>query len=384
MVLKVISANEAIAEAVKLAKPNVIPVYPITPQTTISEHLAKFVADGDIDAEYIKVESEHSAISACVGASGAGVRVFTATSSQGLALMHEILFAAAGLRMPIVLADANRALSAPLCIWNDQQDSISQRDAGWMQIYVENGQEALDSVLLGYKVSENHDVLLPSMVCLDGFILTHTVDPVDIPSAEDVDKFLPPYKPEHAFLDPKQPMSIGSFTDPDYYMEARYAMELAMERSKDVIAKANKEFAELFGREYGFVEKYKCEDADIILVAMGSVCSTIKDAIDDLRKKGEKVGLLRVRVFRPFPVDEIHDALKGASKVAVIDKNISFGIGGVLYNNIKAKMCDVESYGFIVGLGGRDIKPSTIRDIVDKTKNPTKDIEWIGIKEEEL
>ncbi|MCE7697709.1 MAG: pyruvate ferredoxin oxidoreductase, partial [Methanobacterium paludis] len=200
MVLKVISANEAIAEAVKLAKPNVIPVYPITPQTTISEHLAKFVADGDIDAEYIRVESEHSAISACVGASGAGVRVFTATSSQGLALMHEILFAAAGLRAPIVLADANRALSAPLCIWNDQQDSISQRDAGWMQIYVENGQEALDSILLGYKVSENHDVLLPSMVCLDGFILTHTVDPVDIPSAEDVDKFLPSYKPEHAFL----------------------------------------------------------------------------------------------------------------------------------------------------------------------------------------
>lgn len=383
MVLKVISANEAVAEAVKLAKPNVIPVYPITPQTTISEHLAKFVADGDIDAEYIKVESEHSAISASVGASSAGVRVFTATSSQGLALMHEILFVAAGLRTPIVLADANRALSAPLSIWNDQQDSIAQRDAGWLQVYVENGQEALDSILLGYKVSENSDVLLPSMVCLDGFILTHTVDPVDVPSQQDVDKFLPPYKPVN-FLDPENPASIGSFTDPEYYMEARYAMQEAMEKSKKVIAEANKEFAELFGREYGFVEKYKCEDADTILVAMGSICSTIKEVVDDLRETGEKVGLLRVRVFRPFPEEEIHDALKDASKVGVIDKNISFGVGGVLYNNIKAKMCDIDSYGFILGLGGRDITPSTIKEVVEKTKNPTKDVQWIGLKEEEL
>ena len=383
MVLKVISANEAVAEAVKLAKPNVIPVYPITPQTTISEHLAKFVADGDIDAEYIKVESEHSAISASVGASSAGVRVFTATSSQGLALMHEILFVAAGLRTPIVLADANRALSAPLSIWNDQQDSIAQRDAGWLQVYVENGQEALDSILLGYKVSENSDVLLPSMVCLDGFILTHTVDPVHVPSQQGVDRFLPPYKPVN-FLDPENPASIGSFTDPEYYMEARYAMQEAMEKSKKVIAEANKEFAELFGREYGFVEKYKCEDADTILVAMGSICSTIKEVVDDLRETGEKVGLLRVRVFRPFPEEEIHDALKGASKVGVIDKNISFGVGGVLYNNIKAKMCDIDSYGFILGLGGRDITPSTIKEVVEKTKNPTKDVQWIGLKEEEL
>ncbi|KAF5069001.1 Pyruvate synthase subunit PorA [anaerobic digester metagenome] len=383
MVLKVISSNQAIAEAVKLAKPNVIPVYPITPQTTISEYLAKFVADGDIPAEYIRVESEHSAISAALGASGAGVRVFTATSSQGLALMHEILFAAAGLRAPIVLADANRALSAPLSIWNDQQDSISQRDAGWLQVYAENGQEALDSVLMAYKISENHDVLLPSMVCVDGFILTHTVDPVDIPSQEEVDEFLPPYKPEHAFLDPAQPMSIGSFTDPEYYMEARYAMELAMERSKKVFKQVSEEFEAKFGRKYDLVENYRCDDAEIILVAMGSICSTIKDVIDDLRAKGEKVGLLRIRVFRPFPVEEIREALKGASKVAVIDKNISFGIGGVLYSNIKAKT-DADAYGFIIGLGGRDIKPSSIIDVIEKTKNPQNDVQWIGIKEEEL
>jgi len=381
MVLKVISTNQAIAEAVNLAKPNVIPVYPITPQTSISEYLAKFVADGKLKTEYIRVESEHSAISACVGACSAGVRVFTATSSQGLALMHEILFAAAGMRNPIVMANANRALSAPLSIWNDHQDSISQRDTGWMQTYVESGQEALDSVLISYKVSENNDVLLPSMVCLDGFILTHTVEPVDIPSHEEVDAFLPAYQPEHEFLDPEKPMSIGTFTDPNYYMEARHQMQVAMDKSKDVIKKVNKEFEEAFGRSYDFVESYKCEDAEIILVTMGSLCSTIRYVIDDLREKGEKVGLLKVRLFRPFPDKEIYEAVKKADKIAVLDKNISFGIGGVLYNEIKAKM-DVNAYGFIVGLGGRDITPDHIIEILNKTKNPTSDVQWIGLKEE--
>ena len=381
MPIKVISTNQAIAEAVNLAKPNVIPVYPITPQTSISEYLAKLVANGKLKTEYIRVESEHSAISACVGACSAGVRVFTATSSQGLALMHEILFAAAGMRNPIVMANANRALSAPLSIWNDHQDSISQRDTGWMQTYVESGQEALDSVLISYKVSENNDVLLPSMVCLDGFILTHTVEPVDIPSHEEVDAFLPAYQPEHEFLDPENPMSIGTFTDPNYYMEARHEIQVAMDKSKEIIKKVNKEFEEAFGRSYDFIESYKCEDAEIILVAMGSLCSTIKFVIDELRKKGEKVGLVKVRSFRPFPDKEIYETLKKADKIAVLDKNISFGIGGVLYNEIKAKM-DVNAYGFIVGLGGRDITPDHIVEILDKTKNPTKDIQWIGLKEE--
>lgn len=382
MVLKVMSSNQAIAEAVKLVKPKVIPVYPITPQTTISEYLAKYVADGDINAEYIRVESEHSAISACLGASGTGVRVFTATSSQGLALMHEIIFAAAGLRAPIVMADANRALSAPLSIWNDQQDSISERDSGWMQIYAENGQEALDSVLMSYKVSENKEVLLPTMVCIDGFILTHTVDPVDVPEQEEVDKFLPDYNPEHAYLDPKRPMSIGTFTDPDYYMEARHDMEVAMEKAKTVISDVSQEFAETFGRNYEFIEKYRSEDADTILIAMGSICSTIKDVIDDLREGGEKIGLVRVRVFRPFPSEEIYEAIKGASHVGVIDKNFSFSIGGVLHNNIKSMM-DVDAAGFVVGLGGRDIKPSHIKEIVEKTKNPSNKPQWIGLKEEQ-
>ncbi|WJI09893.1 pyruvate ferredoxin oxidoreductase [Methanobacterium sp. CWC-01] len=382
MVLKVMTSNRAVAEAVKMAKPDVVPVYPITPQTTISEYLAKFVADGELKSEYIRVESEHSAISAALGASSAGVRVFTATSSQGLALMHEILFATAGMRSPVVLVDANRALSAPLSIWNDQQDTISERDSGWLQIYAENAQEALDAVLIAYRVAEDPEVLLPCMVCIDGYFLTHTVEPLDVPSQEEVDQFLPPYKP-YAFLDPENPMSIGTFTDPEYYMEARYAIEKAMEKSKEVIAKADQDFKEIFGREYDLVENYRCDDAEIIIVAMGSVCGTIKDVIDTLREEGEKVGLLKLRVFRPFPQEEIVKVLGKASKVAVLDKNVSFGMGGVVYNEIKAKT-NADTYGFIAGLGGRDITPEHIREIIAKTKNPTREVEWIGLKKEEV
>ena len=382
--LKVITANKAIAEGVRLAKPKVVPVYPITPQTTISEYLAQFVADGDLNAEYIRVESEHSAISAAVGASGTGVRVFTATSSQGLALMHEILFASAGLRNPIVMGNANRALSAPLSIWNDQQDSISQRDTGWLQFYAESAQEALDFILQAYKISENEKVLLPSMVCVDGYFLTHTVEPVDIPTNEEVDEFLPPYKPTHSYLDPKDPMSLGTFTDPNYYMEARHDMEVAMEGAKDVIRNVNKEFAEKFGREYDLVENYKCIDAEIILVAMGSICGTIKTVIDKMRLEGHKIGLLRVIAFRPFPKDDIYKNVKNADRIAVLDKNISFGIGGVLFNEIKAQL-DVDARGFILGLGGRDVSPEDIKNIVNITKNSKESdkINWIGLKEEE-
>ena len=375
------TANKAVAEAVRLAKPQVIPVYPITPQTTISEYLAQYVADEKIDAKYVKVESEHSAISAAVGESGAGVRVFTATSSQGLMLMHEILFAAAGMRVPIVLADANRAISAPLNIWNDQQDSIAQRDAGWLQIYVENAQEALDTTLMAYKVSENPSVLLPTMVCLDGFILTHTVEPVEIPDQESVDKFLPPYVPEHSFLDPNEPMTLGSFADTRFYTEARHDRDVAMTNSLEVIKNTCDEFAEIFGRKYGLVEPYKTEDADIILVAMGSLCSTIRVIVDQLREQGEKVGLLKIRAYRPFPVEEIKEAVKNCDKIAVLDKNFTFGIGGALYSDMKVKI-DKDIYGFIVGLGGRDITPDSIIEVYEKTKEPVQDVTWIGLEEE--
>lgn len=381
MKVEIMTANKAVAEAVKLSKPQVIPVYPITPQTTISEYLAQFVADREIDAEYIKVESEHSAISASVGASGAGVRVFTATSSQGLLLMHEILFAAAGMRTPIVLADANRAISAPLNIWNDQQDSISQRDAGWLQFYVENAQEALDTTIMAFKIAEDPKVLLPAMVCLDGFILTHTVEPVEIPDQEKVDEFLPPYKPEHSFLDPKQPMSVGTLADPDYYLEARHDMSVAMQESISVIERTCEEFKDIFGREYGLIDAYKTEDADIVFVAMGSVCSTLRVMIDELRENGEKVGMVKVRVYRPLPVEAIREAVKNVSKLAIIDKNVSFGIGGALFADIKAKI-DKDSYGFIVGLGGRDIDPDAIMEIYEKTKTPEREVTWIGLKED--
>ncbi|MDR3223337.1 MAG: pyruvate ferredoxin oxidoreductase [Methanobrevibacter sp.] len=380
MIKKVITSNQAVAEAVKLAKPDVIPVYPITPQTTISEYLAQYVADGDIDSEYIRVESEHSALSASVGASGAGVRVFTATSSQGLMLMHEIIFAAAGMRLPIVMANANRAISAPINIWNDQQDSIAQRDSGWIQLYVENAQEALDTTLQAYKIAENEDILLPTMVCLDGFYLTHTVEPAEIPDQDKVDNFLPKYHGKYSFLDPKQPASVGTLADTEHYMEIRYQIEEAMEKAINVIKEVDSQFKNDFGRGYGLIDAYKCEDADIVLIAMGSICTTLRYTIDQYREKGEKIGLLKIKSYRPFPVEEIKEALKNVKKVGVLDKNISFGIGGALYTDIKAKT-DIEAYNFIVGLGGRDINPKEVDEIIEKTKNPVKDISWIGLKE---
>lgn len=379
MVKKVISSAEAVSEAVKRARPSVIPVYPITPQTKISEKLADYVADGDLDAHYIKVESEHSAMSAAIGASGAGVRVFTATSSQGLAYMHEPVFAAAGMRVPIVMANANRALSAPINIWNDQQDSISERDSGWIQLYAETGQEAFDTILQAYKISENQDILLPTMVCIDGFILTHTVDPVEVLSQEEVDSFLPKYTRGYSYLDPEDPMSLGTLADTESYLEIRHDMEIAMEHSLDIIEEVGKEFGDLFGRYYGLIEEYKSEDADIILIAMGSLCGTIKDVIDKERENGKKVGLVRIRSYRPFPKDALKVAVKDA-KLAVIDKDISFGAGGAVYMDVKAAL-DNETYGFIIGLGGRDITPIDIEEIIEKTENPTKDIEWIGLRE---
>ena len=372
MVKKVISSAEAVSEAVKRARPSVIPVYPITPQTKISEKLADYVADGDLDAHYIKVESEHSAMSAAIGASGAGVRVFTATSSQGLAYMHEPVFAAAGMRVPIVMANANRALSAPINIWNDQQDSISERDSGWIQLYAETGQEAFDTILQAYKISENQDILLPTMVCIDGFILTHTVDPVEVLSQEEVDSFLPKYTRGYSYLDPEDPMSLGTLADTESYLEIRHDMEIAMEHSLDVIEEVGKEFGDLFGRYYGLIEEYKSEDADIILIAMGSLCGTIKDVVDKERENGKKVGLVRIRSYRPFPKDALKVAVKDA-KLAVIDKDISFGAGGAVYMDVKAAL-DNETYGFIIGLGGRDITPIDIEEIIEKTENPTKDI----------
>ncbi|MDP3563575.1 MAG: pyruvate ferredoxin oxidoreductase, partial [Methanoregula sp.] len=323
--MEITEGSHAIAEAVRLCRPQVISAYPITPQTHIVEALADFVANGQLDAEYITVENELSALSACVGASAAGSRTYSATTSQGLMLMAEVCFNAAGMRLPIIMSIANRALGAPLSIWNDQQDSIALRDSGWLQFYAEDNQEATDLHLLAYKVAEDHSIQLPAFVCFDGFILSHTYEPVDMLTQEDVDKYLPKFNPSER-LDAADPISFGMYATPEYYLEFRYEMDQAQKRAKDVIAKAGKEFGAMFGRDYSaLIEGYRLDDADTAIVAMGSICGTVKDAIDEMRADGKKVGLLKIRVFRPFPSEEIVKMLAHVKHVAVLDKNISLG-----------------------------------------------------------
>src|SRR5512137_1361594 len=326
--IEITEGSHAVADAVRLCRPQVIAAYPITPQTHIVEALAEMVANCELDAEYITVENELSALSACVGASAAGSRTYSATTSQGLALMFEVCFNAAGMRLPIVMSIANRALGAPLSIWNDQQDSISLRDAGWLQFYAEDNQEATDLHFLAYKVAEDPRIQLPAFVCFDGFILSHTYEPVDMLSQEQVDSFLPKFNPADK-LDARDPISFGMYATPDYYLEFRFEMDQAQKRAKEVIAKAGKEFGAKFGRDYSaLVEGYQLDDAETAIVAMGSICGTVEDAIDEMRAAGKKVGLLRIRVFRPFPSEDIARALAKVKRVAVLDKNISLGARG--------------------------------------------------------
>ncbi|AAL81090.1 pyruvate ferredoxin oxidoreductase [Pyrococcus furiosus DSM 3638] len=387
---KVMKANEAAAWAAKLAKPKVIAAFPITPSTLIPEKISEFVANGELDAEFIKVESEHSAISACVGAAAAGVRTFTATASQGLALMHEILFIAAGMRLPIVMAIGNRALSAPINIWNDWQDTISQRDTGWMQFYAENNQEALDLILIAYKVAEDERVLLPAMVGFDAFILTHTVEPVEIPDQEVVDEFLGEYEPKHAYIDPARPITQGSLAFPAHYMESRYTVWEAMERAKKVIDEAFAEFEKKFGRKYQKIEEYKTEDADIIFVTMGSLAGTLKEWIDKKREEGYKVGAAKITVYRPFPVEEIRELAKKAKVLAFLEKNITIGLYGAVFTDASAALINESEkplmVDFIVGLGGRDVTFNQLDEALEiaekalkegKVENP---INWIGLR----
>jgi pyruvate ferredoxin oxidoreductase alpha subunit len=365
--MEITEGSHAVAEAVRLCRPQVVSAYPITPQTHIVEDLADFVANGRLDAEYITVENEFSALSACIGASAAGSRTYSATTSQGLALMFEVCFNAAGMRFPIVMSIANRALGAPLSIWNDQQDSISLRDAGWLQFYAEDNQEATDLHFLAYKVAEDPKIQLPVFVCFDGFILSHTYEPIDMLTQEQADMYLPGFNPAEK-LDAKDPMSFGMYATPDYYMEFRYEMDQAQKRAKDAIAKAGKEFGTMFGRDYSaLVEGYQLDDAETAIVAMGSICGTTKDAIDEMRAAGIKVGLLRIRVFRPFPSHEIKKALSKVKRVAVLDKNISLGsTGGATAMEVRDAMYGsaIPVKGYVLGLGGRDIRKKDIREIV--------------------
>ena len=385
----VMHGSRAVAEAVKLCKVDVVSAYPITPQTHIVEDIAEMVANGELKAEYIMVESEHTAMSACIGASATGARVFTATASQGLALMHEVLWIASGMRLPIVMVNANRAMSAPINIWNDQSDSIAERDSGWIQIYVETNQEALDSVIQAYRIAEHPEVLLPVMVCMDGFVLTHTVEPVEVPDGEQVKRYLPELHLPHV-LDPEQPVTMGALGDPGYYMECRKQQELAMENALRVAEQADREFSSIFGRSYGLLEGYNLENAEVVLVTMGSLAGTIKETLDVL--DDESVGLLRLRLFRPFPKEEVRRALANAKVVNVIEKDVSIGFGeGALLTELKSVFYNsgMKIIGTVAGLGGRDITMEHINEAVERAKRALRgesveEVTWAGLKEEAL
>ena len=367
---KVVEGSYAIADAVRCCSPDVVSVYPITPQTHIVEHLSEFVADGKLDCEYINVDSEFSSLSSLIGASAAGARTYTSTTSQGLALMFEVLYNVSGMRLPIVMTTVNRALSAPLSIWNDQQDSLGARDSGWIQIFAENVQEAIDLTPMLYKISEDPEILTPSMACMDGFILTHVYEPVEFLDEEKVKEFLPPFRPEYV-LDPKNPKTFGAFADPSWFTEFKYLQFKAMERAKKKIAEVSKEFEEVFGRGYGgLIDTYAMDDAEIALVTMGSVVGTVKEAIDELRSEGVKVGLVKIRSYRPFPADELKGALKDANVAAVIEKDLSMGYESALLTDLKGAFYNSSArmpvIGFAAGLGGRDIGIKHIRAMVEK------------------
>jgi pyruvate ferredoxin oxidoreductase alpha subunit len=374
----VVEGSYAVAHAAKICRPNVISAYPITPQTHIVEDLSQFMADGEIpNCEYINVESEFSAISALVGASAVGARTYSATTSQGLLLMHEVLFNAAGMRLPIIMTVANRAVSAPINIWNDHQDAIAQRDTGWLQLYAEDVQEAADMVPQIFKIAEDKDVLLPGMACMDGFILSHVYEPVVLLEQDLTDEFLPKYEPEHV-LDPKNPLTFGAFADPSTYTEFRYLQEKAMQAALPKIEAVSKEFAEIFGRDHGgLIDGYHLEDAEVVIMAMGSLVGTLKDVVDEYRAKGEKIGILKVRSFRPFPKMQIRKALTNANVVVVLDKNISIGTNeGALFTETKSSMynsrCDIPIIGYTLNHGGRDVPVELVRKIIEETKKVAK------------
>ena len=383
--LKQIEGSQAVADVVALCRPNVISAYPITPQTHIVEDLSVIVGQGKLDAEFVNVESEFSAASVVLGASAAGARAYTATSSQGLLLMAEVIYCIAGMRLPIVLTCANRAISAPLSIWNDQQDSMAVRDAGWIQLFAEDNQEAADLHIQAYKIAEQ--TFLPVMVCMDGFILTHAFEPVDIPEQKQVDDFLPPFKPRH-IVDPRWPRGIGLYADPRFYMETRYILHRAMEKSEKTIKEVSADFAKKFDRDSGgFIKTYKLKDADVAIVSMGSVVGTIKDLIDQLEEEGKKVGLLQICSYRPFPRQEIYNVLKDKMTIVVLEKCISLGRGGILASDIRwsfprAEKKDRNISSFIAGLGGRNITVDDLRYMVERVEKEPVELEFLGLKKE--
>jgi pyruvate ferredoxin oxidoreductase alpha subunit len=379
----------AMAEAVKLARVEAVAAYPITPQTHIVERLADFVANGEIDAEYIPVESEHSALSACLGTSAVGARTFTATASQGLELMHEVLFAASGLRLPIVMAVANRALSAPLSIWTDHSDVMAARDCGWIQIFAENAQQAFDLTLCAFRIAEHPAVLIPTMVHLDGFYVSHTIESLQFLEKETVDKFLPEYHYPYA-LNPDKPVTIGAFGPPFIYTEAKKAQEVALEGSKRVVLQVLREFGKISGRRYSLVESYKTQEADILLLCMGSFSETAMMAVDKMQAEGHKVGLIRIRLWRPFPFDEFRKAVSKAKVLIVLDRALSPGSIPPVAAEVQAVLYPLKVrpkvISFVGTLGGREISAQgfeqLVRKGIDKAKSGNIDeFEMIGVRE---
>ena len=361
--VKVITGNYAVAYAAKLARAEVVSAYPITPQTSIVEKLSELCGTGEMQAEFIKVESEHSAMSCLIGASLAGVRAFTATSSHGLAYMHEVLHWAAGQRLPIVLVNVNRAMGPGWNIWSDQTDSLSQRDTGWAQFYCESNQEALDTVIQAFRVAEQ--VSVPVMVVYDAFSLSHTSEAVELPPQKGVDTYLPRYRPK-VRLDPKDPRFFGGLVTPNYYMEQRWLLERDTRKILEVAEVAGREYGRMFGRSYPVVEEYRTDGAKLLVLATGTIASTSKDVIDDWRRKGRKIGLVRPRLFRPYPHEELRRICRKVPRVAVVDRDNSFGSGGIWAAETRSALYDLpaksrpEVLSFVAGLGGRDVTPEVV------------------------
>lgn len=383
---KVIVGNHAVSWAVKLARTEVISAYPITPQTQVVEELSEMCASGELAARFIKVESEHSAMAAVVGASATGARAFTATSSQGLALMHEMLHWAAAARHPIVMAEVNRALGPGWNIWADQSDSLSQRDTGWIQLYCETNQEVLDTTLMAFRLAESID--LPVMVVLDAFYLSHTSEPVDIPDIADVDRFLPKREPRYR-LDPRAPHAFNALVRPDDYLEMRWHLQDAHRRAIAELARVEDEFDAVFGRRWGAIESYRARDAELVLVTSGTITSTAREVVDAARDRGESVGLVKVKLFRPFPAEALRDALRGKGRVAVLDRNLSPGAGGIFAQELRSALYDLPAddrppvYGYVLGLGGRDVTPDKIEEVIRHTRAagaPERADHWVGVK----
>jgi pyruvate/2-oxoacid:ferredoxin oxidoreductase alpha subunit len=380
---KVIMGNHALSWGATLARSQVIAAYPITPQTQVVELLSEMCATKQLDAKFIKVESEHSAMAACIGASLAGARTFTATSSQGLALMHELLHWASGGRNPVVMGNINRSMAPGWSIWTDQNDSLSQRDTGWIQFYCSSNQEVLDTVIQAFKVSEA--LMIPSMVVLDAFALSHTYEVVEIPEQDKVDAYLPPFKPP-VRLTPADPHAFGGLTGPEHYFELRYKLQKDMEKAPALIEETGREYERMFGRYLGQVEDYRCEDADLILITSGTAGYTARVGVDLLRQDGIKAGNLRVKVFRPFPFERVREVISRTQKVAVVDRNISYGHHGIFYQEVKSALYGDNHqpplFGYIAGLGGRDITPAMFKDIARHalaTNKPEERINWIGV-----